>query len=209
MSAKKKTAKNVPAKKRPVKKAISTKQIILISAIALLLLAGIVWLLVSYFHTTNTVVIEVKDFGDIVVELDPEAAPITVKNFKKLVRRGFYKKSQIHRIVEGFVIQGGASDKGKEAKTIVGEFSANGINNPLNHERGVISMARTNVYDSASSQFFIVLETSEDNSYYLDGKYAAFGRVIEGMDVVDAIAAVRTYGESPMQDIRITRAYFK
>ena len=209
MSAKKKTAKNVPAKKRPVKKAISTKQIILISAIALLLLAGIVWLLVSYFHTTNTVVIEVKDFGDIVVELDSEAAPITVKNFKKLVRRGFYKKSQIHRIVEGFVIQGGASDKGKEAKTIVGEFSANGINNPLNHERGVISMARTNVYDSASSQFFIVLETSEDNSYYLDGKYAAFGRVIEGMDVVDAIAAVRTYGESPMQDIRITRAYFK
>ena len=196
-------------KKKNQKATIDKKKIVTLSIIAAVLVVGIVWLCASLLHTTNTVVIEVDDFGSIVVELDPEAAPITVKNFKKLVRRGFYKDSPIHRIVEGFVIQGGASATGKEAKEIKGEFKQNGVDNPIKHERGVISMARANAYDSASSQFFIVLETSEDNSYWLDEKYAAFGKVVEGMDVVDAIAAVKTYQDAPLQDIRITRAYFR
>ena len=158
---------------------------------------------------TDYVKITVKGYGDIIVRLYPDVAPLTVENFKKLVRKGFYTDSSFHRIVEDFVIQGGASSKGKEAKAIKGEFAENGIDNPIKHERGVISMARTNVYDSASSQFFIVLKTSENNSYWLDDKYAAFGRVIEGMDVVDAIAAVKTYNDSPLQDVRIVDAYFR
>ena len=199
---------NAAAKKKAATKGLEKKQILFLCISVLVLIAAIIWFAVS-LHTTNTVVIEVENFGKIVIELDPDAAPITVKNFKKLVRKGFYTDSSFHRIVEDFVIQGGASSKGKEAKAIKGEFAENGIDNPIKHERGVISMARTSVYDSASSQFFIVLETSENNSYWLDDKYAAFGRVIEGMDVVDAIAAVKTYNDSPLQDVRIVDAYFR
>ena len=213
MSTKKKNTKKAP-KKNSVKKTTDRNKIILISAIAIALLVGIV--LLSVFLTrpgepTNTVVIKVKNYGDIVIELDPDAAPITVENFKKLVSERFYRKSSFHRIVDGFVIQGGASAKDKEAATIKGEFSENGVDNPLKHERGVISMARLgNDPNSASSQFFIVLETSYNNTRSLDGKYAAFGRVIEGMDVVDAIAAERTdYYDAPLQEIRISRVYFK
>ena len=214
MSNKKKNTKKAPPKKS-VKNTNDKKKIFLISAIAVVLLVGIT--LLSAFLTrpgepTNTVVIKVKNYGDIVIELDPDAAPITVENFKKLVSERFYRKSTFHRIVDGFVIQGGASAKGKKAATIKGEFAENGVANPLAHERGVISMARLgNDPNSASSQFFIVLETSYNNTLSLDGKYAAFGRVIEGMDVVDAIAAVRTnyYTEAPLQKIQISRVYFK
>lgn len=201
------------SKKKTVKKSANNKKILLLSAIAAVLLIGIILLsafLLRPGEPTNTVVIKVRNYGEIVIELDPEAAPITVENFKKLVADGFYRRSSFHRIVPGFVIQGGASGKRKSATTIKGEFSENGVDNPLKHERGVVSMARTNTPNSASSQFFIVLETSARNTYSLDGKYAAFGRVVEGMDVVDAIAAAQTDDrDAPLQNIRISRAYFK
>ncbi len=127
----------------------------------------------------------VRDYGKITLELYPDVAPITVKNFVELVSSGYYDGLTFHRIIEGFMIQGGM---GGNASSIKGEFSANGVENNLKHERGVISMARTSVPDSASSQFFIVHQTSP----HLDGLYAAFGKVIDGMDTVDKIAAVPT-----------------
>lgn len=129
----------------------------------------------------------VKDYGSITVELDRENAPITVDNFINLVESKFYDNLTFHRIIEGFMIQGGDPNKdgtGGSSKTIKGEFTANGVNNKISHTRGTISMARSSDYDSASSQFFIM---HEDNTY-LDGNYAAFGKVISGMDVVDKIA---------------------
>lgn len=132
--------------------------------------------------------IKVKDYGNIVVELDADTAPITVTNFMKLVNSKFYDGLTFHRIIEGFMIQGGGYDQEGnkiEAEPIKGEFTNNGVENNIKHERGVISMARVSgMNDSASSEFFIM---HEDNSY-LDGDYAAFGHVIEGMDVVDKIA---------------------
>ena len=133
--------------------------------------------------------------GDIVVELDPENAPITVENFQKLVGQGFYDGLIFHRIIENFMIQGGdpeGTGSGGAAEEIKGEFTANGVDNQRKHVEGTISMARATPYDSASSQFFIVTETSFNNSYSLDGKYAAFGQVIRGMEHVKAIAGVRT-----------------
>ncbi len=140
---------------------------------------------------TNFVLIDVKDYGQIVVELYPEVAPITVENFKKLVSEKFYDGLIFHRVIEGFMIQGGGITEDyqqKKAAEIKGEFAENGIPNSLNHTRGVISMARTDVMDSATSQFFIMHQTTPA----LDGKYAAFGMVIEGIEVVDKIAAVST-----------------
>lgn len=137
------------------------------------------------------VTIEVEDFGTIKAEIDMKQAPITAKNFMKLVEDGFYDGLIFHRIIEGFMIQGGGFDTDynqKEAETIKGEFEENGVKNDMGHTRGVLSMARTQVMDSASSQFFIV----QEDSPHLDGKYAAFGKVTEGMDVVDKIAAVET-----------------
>ena len=136
--------------------------------------------------------IEVKGFGTIMVELDKEAAPKTVENFEKLVSEGFYDGLTFHRIIKGFMIQGGdplgnGTDDSKVK--IPGEFKSNGWDNPISHERGVISMARAQNPNSASCQFFIVHEDSK----FLDGDYAAFGHVTEGMDVVDAIASVDTY----------------
>ena len=125
--------------------------------------------------------------GTIVLKLYEDIAPITVKNFRKLVSEGFYNGLTFHRIYSGFMIQGGDPDgdgSGGSATTIKGEFSANGFQNPLSHKRGVISMARGQSMDSASSQFFIM----HKDSLQLDGQYAAFGEVISGMDVVDAIA---------------------
>ena len=130
--------------------------------------------------------IKVKDYGTIMVDLYPEIAPITVENFVKLAEDGFYDGLTFHRIIKGFMIQGGdpkGDGTGGAEETIKGEFSKNGVENPLSHKRGVISMARSQVPDSASSQFFIVHE----DSTYLDGEYAAFGYVTEGMDVVDKI----------------------
>jgi len=126
--------------------------------------------------------IVIKDYGEITVQLDQKSAPITAANFVMLAQKGFYDGLTFHRIIEGFMMQGGAP-KGVEAEPIIGEFTANGYNNPLKHERGVISMARSNEMNSASSQFFIVHQTSP----HLDGKYAAFGKVISGIEVVDDI----------------------
>ena len=152
--------------------------------------------------------LDVKEYGSIVLELDPSAAPITVANFKKLVSSGFYDGLTFHRIISGFMIQGGdplGTGMGGSDETIKGEFSANGWNNPIKHTRGVISMARSMNPDSASSQFFIVHKTSP----HLDGQYAAFGYVIEGMDVVDAIAAVKTNNnDKPLTDVVMERVYF-
>ena len=136
--------------------------------------------------------IEVKGFGTIMVELDKDAAPKTVENFEKLVSEGFYDGLTFHRIIKGFMIQGGdplGNGTGDSKVKIPGEFKSNGWDNPISHERGVISMARAQNPNSASCQFFIVHEDSK----FLDGDYAAFGHVTEGMDVVDAIASVDTY----------------
>lgn len=126
--------------------------------------------------------IVIENYGTITVELDADAAPITVANFMKLANEGFYDGLTFHRIIEGFMMQGGA-DSSKSVATIKGEFSANGVDNPLKHTRGAISMARANDMNSASSQFFIVHQTSP----HLDGNYACFGYVTDGMDIVDAI----------------------
>ena len=135
-----------------------------------------------------TAVIEIEGYGTITLELDASAAPVTTENFVSLAREGFYDGLTFHRIIEGFMIQGGDPDgngTGGSEQTIKGEFRENGVENSLSHTRGVISMARSNDYDSASSQFFIVHE----DSTFLDGSYAAFGYVKEGMEVVDAICA--------------------
>ena len=139
------------------------------------------------------VAMEVVDYGTIKLELDADAAPITVTNFINLVKSGFYDGLTFHRIAPGFVIQGGDPERngsGGSGKTIKGEFSSNGIKNDISHVRGVISMARSNDYNSASSQFFIVLDDAAKGS--LDGMYAAFGHVTEGMDVVDKLATLAT-----------------
>ena len=131
--------------------------------------------------------IVIKDFGTVKVELDGDKAPITVQNFMDLANAGFYDGLTFHRIIEGFMIQGGdpnGDGTGGSDKNIKGEFSANGVNNDISHKKGVISMARAQDPDSASSQFFIVQEDSE----FLDGQYAAFGHVTEGMEFVDIIA---------------------
>ena len=134
--------------------------------------------------------IEIRDYGTIRLELDADAAPITVDNFISLANDGFYDGVPFHRIIEGFMMQGGDPDgdgiTNSDQETIVGEFSANGIENPLSHTRGAISMARLGGdMDSASSQFFIVHDDSA--AYSLDGQYACFGYVTEGMEIVDEI----------------------
>ena len=134
--------------------------------------------------------ITVKDYGKIDLELDADVAPITVTNFINLVNDNFYDGLTFHRIIDGFMIQGGdplGNGTGGSDRTIKGEFSDNGVNNSISHVRGVISMARSNSNDSASSQFFIVHE----DSTFLDGKYAAFGKVTSGMDIVDKLAKVK------------------
>ncbi|MEG1069399.1 MAG: peptidylprolyl isomerase [Ruthenibacterium sp.] len=127
------------------------------------------------------------------LELDAAAAPITVENFTKLVNEGFYDGLTFHRVIPGFMIQGGCPDgtgMGGPGYGIKGEFARNGVNNPIHHTRGVISMARSGMPNSAGSQFFIM----HDDASHLDGDYAAFGHVTEGMDVVDEIAATETDG---------------
>lgn len=134
----------------------------------------------------HNVEIDIKDYGKISVELDADTAPITVTNFVNLAKSGFYDGLTFHRIRDGFMIQGGDPDgngTGGSDKEIKGEFSENGVENNISHKRGVISMARAEDMDSASSQFFIV----QTDSAYLDGAYAAFGHVTEGMEVVDKI----------------------
>ena len=148
-------------------------------------------------------IIEVKQFGVIEVELDPSVAPITVENFTKLAKKGFYNGLTFHRVIKGFMIQGGCpkgNGTGGPGYCIKGEFSANGIINPLKHTRGVISMARAMDPDSAGSQFFIM----HKDAPHLDGQYAAFGKVIKGIEVVDAIASVETnYYDMPLNKVVI------
>ena len=134
-------------------------------------------------------VMTVKDYGEIHITLDADTAPITVANFIKLAKEGFYDDLTFHRVIPGFVIQGGdpnGDSTGGSDENIKGEFAQNGVENNLSHKRGVLSMARANDPDSASSQFFIVLDDAAIPS--LDGMYAAFGWVTEGMEVVDKIA---------------------
>ena len=146
--------------------------------------------------------ITMKDGGVIDVELDEKAAPITVENFLKLVNDKFYDGTIFHRVIPGFMIQGGdptGTGMGGPGWTIKGEFRQNGVDNPISHKRGVISMARAMDPDSAGSQFFIMHADAD----YLDGQYAAFGHVVSGMDVVDRIAGVRTNrwaGDRPYED---------
>ena len=135
---------------------------------------------------THHAEIQVKDYGTITVELDADTAPITVTNFVNLAKDGFYDNLTFHRIMDGFMIQGGdpnGDGTGGADQTIKGEFSSNGVENEISHTRGTISMARAQDPDSASSQFFIVQEDSD----YLDGNYAAFGHVTTGMEIVDQI----------------------
>lgn len=135
---------------------------------------------------THHAEIEVQDYGTIAVEMDADTAPVTVTNFVKLAQEGFYDGLTFHRIMDGFMIQGGdplGNGRGGSDETIKGEFKNNGVENDISHVRGAISMARSSQPDSASSQFFIV----QTDSTFLDGDYAAFGMVTEGMDIVDAI----------------------
>ncbi len=153
------------------------------------------------------VIIEMENGQKIEIELYPEAAPITVKNFEKLVGEGFYDGLTFHRVIRGFMIQGGCpqgNGMGGADENIVGEFRANGHNNPIKHERGVISMARAYNPNSASSQFFIMHEDAP----HLDGQYAAFGRVISGMEAVDEIASIPTdYSDRPKITVRMKKVY--
>lgn len=137
------------------------------------------------------VTIEMENGAIMKAELYPEIAPITVQNFVELVQKGFYDGLIFHRVIPGFMIQGGCplgNGTGGPGYEIKGEFAKNGVENPLNHTRGVLSMARTQDPDSAGSQFFIMV----DDAPYLDGEYAAFGKLLEGQDVADAIVNVRT-----------------
>ena len=147
--------------------------------------------------------IEMENGGIIDLELDHTAAPKTAANFEKLVKEGFYNGLIFHRVIEGFMIQGGdptGTGMGGSREKIVGEFAINGYNNPLSHVRGVISMARSQNPNSASSQFFIVHE----DSTFLDGQYAAFGKVVAGMETVDAIAECATdYADRPYEEQKI------
>jgi peptidyl-prolyl cis-trans isomerase B (cyclophilin B) len=153
------------------------------------------------------VVIEMENGGKIELELCPEAAPKTVENFLKLVSEGFYDGLIFHRVIPGFMIQGGdpqGNGMGGAKENIVGEFRANGHDNPIKHERGVISMARAFNPNSASSQFFIM----HKDAPHLDGQYAAFGKVVSGMEVVDEIASIPTdYNDRPKIAVRMKKVY--
>lgn len=159
-------------------------------------------------ETTEYVKIAMQNGGEMIVELMPSVAPITVKNFQKLVGQGFYDGLIFHRVISGFMIQGGdpqGTGMGGSKENIKGEFRVNGVNNPLSHERGVISMARSQFYNSASSQFFIC----HADAKFLDGQYAAFGKVVEGMDTVDSIASVQTnFNDRPLVEQKIKKASF-
>ena len=149
--------------------------------------------------------IEMEDGGVMRGELYPEIAPITVENFEKLVNDGFYDGLIFHRVIPGFMIQGGCpkgNGMGGPGWTIKGEFTNNGFENNLKHERGVMSMARTPFPDSAGSQFFIMVHDAP----FLDGEYAAFGKIIEGMDVADAIVGTpRDMNDKPKQAQRMAK----
>ena len=157
---------------------------------------------------TDLVKIEMENGDSIVIRLYPEVAPITVENFKNLVSENYYAGIIFHRVISGFMIQGGdptGTGMGGAKKTIKGEFRSNGFKNELSHKRGVISMARTNAPNSASSQFFIC----HADATFLDGNYAAFGEVVEGIETVDAIAATKTdWNDKPYEEQKMKAVYF-
>lgn len=158
----------------------------------------------EYLNETNPrVKMDMGELGEITLELFPNIAPITVKNFLDLVENSFYDGLIFHRVIKGFMIQGGdpqGTGMGGSKNNIKGEFKQNGVDNPLEHTRGVISMARAFNPNSASSQFFIMHKEAK----YLDGAYAAFGAVIEGIEVVDKIANVRTNAsDKPLENVTI------
>ena len=190
------------------------KKILSLILVAILLLLCLSSCTEEKNELPNKVIIDVKDYGKITVELYPDIAPITVENFKKLVSEGFYDGLIFHRVIESFMIQGGCpegtglggnTDANGNRINIKGEFSINGVKNNLEHTRGVISMARSQLLNSASSQFFIC----HQDAPHLDGKYAAFGKVTDGMDVVDAIAVVKTNdNDKPLEDVVINSITF-
>lgn len=155
---------------------------------------------------SNPIITFETTMGTIKVELYPEIAPITVNNFVSLVSKNFYDGLIFHRVIEGFMIQGGCPEgtgTGGSGKNIKGEFAKNGVENTLVHTKGVISMARAQAMNSASSQFFLM----HQNAPHLDGHYAAFGKTIEGVDVIDKIATVKTDRmDRPFDDVVITKA---
>ena len=201
MANKKQIARAAAAEARKAAQAKIDKRNKIIGIIAVLLVAGAALLFALgggketsqpagpiSMNPTHTVQIDVQDYGTITAELYGEAAPITVANFVKLVNEGFYDGLTFHRIIDGFMIQGGdpkGNGTGGADQDIKGEFAANGWNNPIAHERGVLSMARSSAPNSASSQFFIMHQAAP----HLDGSYAAFGKVLTGLEVVDAICA--------------------
>lgn len=211
--------------------------------LSVLLACAFLFLCVACDNEPNTVYIAIKNYGIVTVELYEDDAPITVANFKKLVREGFYDGLTFHRIIESFMIQGGCpkgDGTGDAGKDIKGEFSANGVDTGIKHVEGTISMARSghdlegylkyggfeyngiwypfseedieyieSFYNTASSQFFIVTETSENNTKALDGRYAAFGQVTDGMEIVKAIAAVDTNADDkPLTPVVIATITF-
>ena len=190
------------------------KKILSLILVAILLLLCLSSCTEEKNELPNKVIIDVKDYGKITVELYPDIAPITVENFKKLVSEGFYDGLIFHRVIESFMIQGGCpegtglggnTDANGNRINIKGEFAINGVKNNLEHTRGVISMARSQLLNSASSQFFIC----HQDAPHLDGKYAAFGKVTDGMDVVDAIAVVKTNdNDKPLEDVVINSITF-
>lgn len=155
------------------------------------------------------IIIEMENGKKIKIELYPEIAPISCENFVKLVKDGFYNGLTFHRVIPGFMIQGGCPEgtgMGGPGWTIKGEFSSNGVKNDLKHTRGVLSMARSMMPDSAGSQFFIMHEDAP----HLDGQYAAFGKVVEGMDVVDEIAETETdWGDKPVNPQIMKKVYIE
>lgn len=170
----------------------------IIAVVCLMLIIGFIFFIMNnkennkegekamYLTGKHQAEIRVKDYGTIKLELDADVAPITVTNFVNLVNEGFYNGLTFHRIISGFMIQGGdpnANGTGGSDQEIKGEFAANGVENNISHTRGTISMARAQDYNSASSQFFIM----HKDALYLDKQYAAFGKVLEGMEVVDKI----------------------
>lgn len=201
--------------------------------LTLLLVCSLLLSLCACDSSPNTVYMAIEGYGIVTIELYADEAPITVENFKKLVSEGFYDGLTFHRIIESFMIQGGCPNgngTGDAGEDIKGEFSANGVDTGIKHVEGTISMARSGhpyeayhnagyvnipyedrepYYNSASSQFFIVTETSENNTKSLDGNYAAFGRVTDGMDIVKAIAAVDTgANDKPLTPVVIATVTF-
>ena len=157
---------------------------------------------------TNFIKFVMENGKEMIAELYPEIAPVSVKNFQKLVDGGFYNGLIFHRVIPGFMIQGGCPQgrgTGGPGWIIKGEFAANGVKNDLRHTRGVLSMARSMAPDSAGSQFFIM----HDDAPHLDGNYAAFGKLLEGIEVVDEICEVMTdFADRPVEDQKMKEVYF-